>query len=392
MPPQTDRSCMITYARNFSDEQLMDLALRLGRRGAGATAENPAVGCVIARNISGRMEIVGRGWTQEGGRPHAERVALAEAGARAREATAYVTLEPCSHTGKTGPCSDALIEAGIARVVCAHPDPDSRVAGRGFKRLRDAGVAVDVGLLQKRARRDLCGFLSRNERQRPWLQVKMAFSPDGMIGIKGQGNYPVTGALAKSRTYALRARADAILVGCDTVLIDDPALTVRLPGMEARSPVRVVLDSKGRIPLDTILVQTAENIPVWILTTEHMPVEKAAALKDKGCDILRVGATPEGHVDLKMALEALAERGVNTVFAECGAKLSDEMLKSGLVDEFFLYQGTEQIGPNGLEALHGLPEKTLLSAGFILEENCKLGLDKLKRFVRPQSLDALNGD
>ncbi len=383
---------MHTLSRTFSDEQLMDLALRLGRRCAGLTAENPAVGCVIAHNISGRVEIVGRGWTQEGGRPHAERVALAEAGPLAREATAYVTLEPCSHTGKSSPCADALIEAGIARVVCAHPDPDRRVAGRGFEKLRSAGIAVDVGLMQERAHRDLGGFLSRTVRYRPWLQAKMAFSPDGMIGIEGQGNYPVTGALAKSRTYALRAQADAILVGCDTVLIDNPALTVRLPGLEARSPVRVVLDSKGRMPLETILVQTAENTPVWIVTTEQMPRDKANALKEKGCDILRVDATPEGHVNLKLALEAMAERGINTVFAECGAKLADEMLKAGLVDEFFLYQGAEQIGPNGLVALDGSPEKALFSAGFILEENCNMGQDKLKRFVRPQSLDALYGD
>ena len=392
VPPQTDRPCMHTLLHTFSDEQLMDLALRLGRRCAGATAENPAVGCVIARNNSGRMEIVGRGWTQEGGRPHAERVALAEAGERAREATAYVTLEPCSHTGKSSPCADALIEAGIARVVCAHPDPDRRVAGRGFEKLRNAGIAVDVGLMQDRAHRDLTGFLSRTVRNRPWLQAKMAFSRDGMIGIKGQGNYPVTGPQAKSRTYALRARADAILVGCDTVLIDNPALTVRLPGLEKRSPVRVVLDSKGRLPVETILVQSAKETPVWIVTTGQMRSDKAKVLEARGCVILRVDATPEGHVDLKMALEAIAERGINTVFAECGAKLADEMLKSGFVDEFFLYQGSELIGLNGLEALHGLPEKALSSAGFILEENCNMGQDKLKRFVRPQSLDALYGD
>nr|WP_320142576.1 bifunctional diaminohydroxyphosphoribosylaminopyrimidine deaminase/5-amino-6-(5-phosphoribosylamino)uracil reductase RibD [uncultured Cohaesibacter sp.] len=383
---------MNDFSRSFSDEQLMDLALRLGRRGAGATAENPAVGCVIARNNAGRMEIVGRGWTQEGGRPHAERVALAEAGTRAREATAYVTLEPCSHTGQSSPCADALVEAGITRVVCAHPDPDHRVAGRGFEKLRNAGVSVDVGLMGKRARQELAGFLSRTVRKRPWLQVKMAFSSDGMIGLEGVGNYPVTGALAKSRTYALRLQADAILVGCDTVLIDDPALTVRLPGLERRSPTRVVLDSKGRIPVASNLVQTARDIPVWIVTSEQMPADKALKLQEYGCTLLCLNATASGHIDLKAALESLAERGINAVFAECGAKLGSELLQSGLVDAFFLYQGAGKIGAKGLLALGGQPEAALAAGGFILEENCKMGTDRLKRFVRPESLEALYGD
>ena len=377
---------------SYTDDQLMDLALRLGRRGAGLTAENPAVGCVIVRTLDGRQKIVGRGWTQAGGRPHAERMALAEAGKLAREATVYVTLEPCSHTGKSSPCADALIEAGIAKVVCAHPDPDTRVAGRGFEKLRNAGIAVEVGLLQQTAHKDLAGFFSRTVRKRPWVQVKMAFSPDGKIGIKGQGNFPVTGALAKSRTYALRAQANAILVGADTVLVDDPSLTVRLPGLESRSPVRVVIDSKGRVPTSAQLAQSAKDVPVWIVTTDKMPSEHQTELEGLGCKVIMVTSKHDGHVSLPEALTALAAQGINVLFAECGAALGAEMISAGLVDEFFLYQGPKNVGSAGLIALDGEPEKVLREARFELEESITMGPDKLKRFVRPDSLKALYGD
>ncbi len=392
MPRITNRRhCMEDFSLSFSDDQMMDLALRLGRRCAGATAENPAVGCLITATREGRTEIVGRGWTQKGGRPHAERVALAEAGPLARGATAYVTLEPCSHHGKSPPCAEALIEAGVARVVCAHADPDNRVAGRGFVMLRKAGIAVETGLLEALAHRHLSGFLSRTVRGRPWLQAKMAVSPDGMIGKRGVGNYPVTGPEAKARTYGLRMKADAILVGADTVLIDDPTLTVRLPGLEASTPIRVVLDGRGRVPFDAQVVTSASVVPTWLVTARNAPDDWCDAMEARGCTVLRVKATAAGHVDLLAALEALADRGVNTIFAECGAALSQALIGAGLIDEFFLYRGTTPIGADGLAALSGEPEAALLSAGFTFETSHRLGQDKLKTYIRSASLKSLYG-
>lgn len=366
----------------------MDLALRLGRRGAGLTAENPAVGCVITAQSSTGPEIVGRGWTQPGGRPHAERVALAEAGDRARGATAYVTLEPCSHHGKTSPCAEALIEAGIAQVICAHPDPDSRVAGRGFAMLKAAGVKVELGLLQNRARRDLAGFLSRTSRSRPWVQAKMAFSPDGKIGQREQGNVPITGPEAKARTYGLRARADAILMGVDTILIDNPSLTVRIPGLEHCSPTRVIIDSRGRILSKANIIKTAQETPTWIVTTGQIAADKALELERLGCHIL-LADEADGHVDLPHAMALLAEQGVNKLFAEPGAILSEALLAQGLVDEFYLYQGQTRVGQRGVEALDGAPEAKLHQQGFVLEEKDVLGNDCVKHFVRPASLEGL---
>ena len=369
----------------------MDLALRLGRRGAGCTAENPAVGCVIVRHTNQGSHLVGHGWTQAGGRPHAERVALQEAGERARGATAYVTLEPCSHHGKTPPCADALIAAGIKRVICAHEDPDPRVAGKGFAMLRNVGIEVETGLLRGRARRDLAGFLSRIERQRPWLQVKMAFSPDGMIGRPGGGNVAITGPEAKARTFALRAMADAVLVGVETVIVDDPGLDVRLPGLEDRSPLRVVLDSTGRMPLDNRLVQTARTNPVWIVTTDEMSADKASALEEQGCRVLTVGKGPDGRVDLADALKSLAVQGINTVFAECGATLSEALLQADLVDECLIYRGARTVGPDGLVALGGDAHARLLVDGFVADRSEQMGKDRLQVYIKPQSIESLDG-
>ncbi|WP_180966863.1 bifunctional diaminohydroxyphosphoribosylaminopyrimidine deaminase/5-amino-6-(5-phosphoribosylamino)uracil reductase RibD [Cohaesibacter celericrescens] len=380
---------MHQFPNYISDEQLMGLALRLGRRGAGLTAENPAVGCVIVRHGKDGAVIVGRGWTQQGGRPHAERVALAEAGNRAQGATAYVTLEPCSHHGKSSPCAEALIEAGIANLVCAHPDPDPRVAGRGFALLTQHAIKTTTGLLEKQAHRDLCGFLSRTVRGRPWLQVKMALSLDGMIGEKNVGNFPITGPEAKARTYGLRARADAILVGVETVLVDDPSLTVRLSGLNEHSPIRIVLDSKGRTPLDSQLVQSANDVPVWIVTTGAIAADKALALESQGCQVLLVDQDANGHTDLTQTLDLLGEKGINKILAECGAVLSRALLNQSLVDEFFLYRSTKLVGENGLVALNGDPDKTLEHFGFTADRKETLGKDTMQVYIRANSLSEL---
>ncbi len=363
------------------DERFMHLALRLGRRGMGQTAENPSVGCVLVQFTDNGPVIVGQGHTQPGGRPHAERVALAAAGGHAKGATAYVTLEPCSHTGKSPPCSQGLIEAGIARVVCAKGDPDPRVSGRGFEMLRAAGIEVETGLFEEQAKRDLSGFLSRTQTKRPWIQAKMAVSPDGFIGSRDKANVPITGLEAKKRTYALRSRADAILVGIDTVLIDDPSLTVRLPGLEDRSPIRIVLDSKGRIPLSANLVRTAESVPTWIIASGHISAEKALTLEARGCKLLLTDPTAGGHVDLDQARELLAEEGINTLFAETGATLAKTLLTKQLIDEFFLYRGNIAIG-DGLQPFDIDPQQALMEVGFSLEHQSLMGQDRAMTFVR----------
>src|ERR1700733_5049298 len=224
------------------DARFMSLALALGRRGLGNTWPNPAVGAVVVRDDGGAPVIVGRGWTQPGGRPHAEVEALRRAGAAARGATLYVTLEPCSHHGKTPPCADAVIASGIARVVSALEDPNPEVAGQGHARLRAAGIAVDIGLCAAEAAHDHAGHFRRIRDKRPHIILKLAVSSDEKRGAAGRKPVAISGEAARARMHLLRAQCDAILVGIGTVRADDPLLTCRLPGMEARSPVRVVLD------------------------------------------------------------------------------------------------------------------------------------------------------
>jgi diaminohydroxyphosphoribosylaminopyrimidine deaminase/5-amino-6-(5-phosphoribosylamino)uracil reductase len=244
----------------------MSLALALGRRGLGNTWPNPAVGAVIARLEGGVPVIVGRGWTQPGGRPHAEVEALRRAGEAARGATLYVTLEPCSHHGKSPPCADAIVAAGIARVVSALEDPNPEVAGQGHARLRAAGIAVEVGLGSQEARRAHAGHLRRMVEHRPQVTLKLALSADRKVGAAGRRPVEITGAAARARVHRMRAMNDAILIGIGTALADDPQLTCRLPGMEKRSPVRVVLDTSLRLPPGGALAKSARETPVWVVT------------------------------------------------------------------------------------------------------------------------------
>jgi diaminohydroxyphosphoribosylaminopyrimidine deaminase/5-amino-6-(5-phosphoribosylamino)uracil reductase len=264
----------------------MDLALTLGRRGLGRTWPNPAVGAVVVRD----GVIVGRGWTQPGGRPHAEPVALAQAGEAARGATLYVTLEPCSHVGKSPPCADAVIAAGITRVVSAIEDPNPEVAGQGHAKLRNAGIEVDVGLMAEEAAGAHAGHFRRIRDHRPHVIVKLAVSTDDKIAAAGRKTVAITGELANARTHLLRAQCDAVLVGIGTVLSDDPLLTCRLPGMEARSPVRVVLDRGLRIPSKSRLVHSARHTPLWVVTSELAEAPAAAILGANGAQVIRLGS------------------------------------------------------------------------------------------------------
>ncbi|ARM87817.1 riboflavin biosynthesis protein RibD [Rhizobium sp. CIAT894] len=248
------------------DERFMAAAIRLSRRHLGRTATNPSVGCLIVKD----SVVVGQAVTAVGGRPHAEPQALAEAGEAARGATAYVTLEPCSHHGKTPPCAEALIAYGVARVVISVTDPDPRVSGRGIAMLREAGIEVDAGVLEAEGRRSLAAYLTRQTKNRPYVTLKLAVSADGMIGREGEGQVAITGPEARAEVQALRAETDAILVGIGTAISDDPLLTVRTPGLEAQSPIRIVLDPSLALPLTSRLVATAREVPVILVASEEI--------------------------------------------------------------------------------------------------------------------------
>ena len=270
------------------DERFMSLALALGRRGLGNAWPNPAVGVVVVRH-DGEPVIVGRGWTQPGGRPHAETEALRRAGAAARGATLYATLEPCSHQGKTPPCTDAIIAAGIVRVVSAIEDPNA-LAGRGHALLRECGITVDVGVGAAEARRAHAGHIRRVCDHRPHVSLKLAVSADGKAGLADRKPVSITGEGARARVHLMRAMNDAILVGVGTALADDPQLTCRLPGMAAFSPVRVVLDAGLRLPVTGALVRSAPETPVWVIADERAPAEAEAVLVARGVEVFRIPA------------------------------------------------------------------------------------------------------
>jgi diaminohydroxyphosphoribosylaminopyrimidine deaminase / 5-amino-6-(5-phosphoribosylamino)uracil reductase len=343
-----------------ADQRFMQLALTLGRRGLGRTWPNPAVGAVVVKDGI----IVGRGWTLPGGRPHAEAVALGQAGEAARGATLYVTLEPCSHFGKSPPCADAVIAAGIRRVVCAIEDPNPEVAGQGHRRLRAAGIAVDIGLCATEAARDHAGHFRRIRDGRPHVILKLAVSTDDKIACHGRKPVAITGEAAKARMHLLRAQCDAVLVGIGTVQADDPLLTCRLPGMEARSPVRVVLDSDLRISQASRLVESAQTTPLWVVASTAVGADAATILGTRGAQVIRASKalTAERGLDLPAVLHVLAERGITRLLVEGGARVASSFVAADLVDEFWLLRGEQPIGADGVAALDGLPLTSVTQA------------------------------
>jgi diaminohydroxyphosphoribosylaminopyrimidine deaminase / 5-amino-6-(5-phosphoribosylamino)uracil reductase len=324
------------------DAHMMSIALAMARRGLGSTAPNPSVGAVIADEVTGEM--IARGWTQPGGRPHAEKEALYRAGTRARGKTMYVTLEPCAHTGRVPTCSDSVVAAGIARVVCALPDPNHIVAGHGFEQLREAGIEIDVGLFGTRARWVTLGHILRQTEHRPFVQIKMAVSADGRIA-KGGGGAPswVTGAEARADGHLLRAEADAILVGGGTVRADDPDLTCRLPGLAARSPIRIVLSPRMGLPLDAKLLATSATTPVWLVT--GAPSGRADMdLAARGVQIVHVPEALHGAGGIPAVLHTLAVKGITRLLIEGGPRTWTHCLEAGVVDEAVVYQSAAR-GP-----------------------------------------------
>jgi diaminohydroxyphosphoribosylaminopyrimidine deaminase/5-amino-6-(5-phosphoribosylamino)uracil reductase len=336
-----------------ADRRYMALALTLGRRGQGRTWPNPAVGAVVVKD----GVIVGRGWTQPGGRPHAEPKALARAGEAARGATLYVTLEPCSHHGKSPPCVEAIIAAGIARVVSAVEDPNPLVAGQGHAKLRAAGIAVDIGLGAAEAAYDHAGHFRRVRDNRPHVILKLAVSPDDKIAAAGHKPVAITGEAAKARVHLLRAQCDAVLVGIGTVLADDPLLTCRLPGLEARSPVRVVLDRSLRTPGTSKLVHSARETPLWVMTSNLSEAPAAMKLGAAGAHVMRVATTsvPPPGLDLLAALHTLATGGITRLLVEGGARVASSFVAAGLVDEVWLLRGPDPVGADGVAVLDALP-------------------------------------
>jgi len=419
------------------DERYMAEAIRLGLLHLGQTATNPSVGCVVVKD----GEIVGRGTTAIGGRPHAEPQALAEAGSRAEGATAYVTLEPCSHFGKTPPCANSLIAAGVSRVVISVTDPDERVSGRGIAMLEDAGITVDTGVLEEEGRRSLAAYLTRQTKKRPYVTLKLAVSADGMIGRQGAGQVAITGPLARAEVQKLRAESDAILIGIGTAIADDPELTVRIAGQETRSPVRIVLDPMLSLPVTGKLAGTARDVPVIVVAREEL--SDLADVEGSPPSVLPDISPSRGEIDSRIAspqtsetgtsgrpqpisplegempgraeggnpttdtseldsrrtalealgieilycnpyhpevlLPALASRGISSLIVEGGARTARLFLDAGLVDRIQLYQGDVVIGADGIESP---VTKTDMPSGFALRGTFAFGPDRMDEYER----------
>jgi diaminohydroxyphosphoribosylaminopyrimidine deaminase/5-amino-6-(5-phosphoribosylamino)uracil reductase len=324
----------------------MRAALALARRGLGQVWPNPAVGCVIVRD----GVVVGRGWTQPGGRPHGETEALRRAGEAAGGATAYVSLEPCSHWGKTPPCADALIAAGIGRVVIPVEDPDPRVSGQGIARLRDAGIAVELGLCAAEAIELNAGFFLRTRSGRPLVTLKLATTLDGRIATHAGESQWITGPLSRDRAHLLRASHDAVMIGGGTAIADDPQLTCRLPALGHRSPVRIVVDSRLRVPLTARLVAEARIVPTWFVTLHDGDALRQQVFRDCGVELVEVAGDGD-RVDMAAALRALGERGLTRILVEGGGKLAASLLRDDLVDQIVWFHAPLVIGGDGIPAV-----------------------------------------
>lgn len=349
----------------------MRAALNLAARGLGRVAPNPAVGCVLVKDGT----IVGRGWTQPGGRPHAETQALARAGAAARGATAYVSLEPCAHHGVTPPCADALIGAGVARVVAAAGDPDPRTNGAGIARLRAAGIAAETGLLAAEARLLNIGFFLKVLKNRPFVTAKIAASLDGRVATGAGDSQWVTGEAARLHGHLERARHDAILIGAGTLRADNPRLTCRLPGLEAASPQRIVLMGSSAVPGDLALLRDPS---VWVIGS--------------GCGALDVPAGADGLPEPAGVLALLAGRGITRLLIEGGPRLITAFMAAGLVDRLLWYQAPRVIGGDGQPAIGALGVDNLAQAlEYQPAGECMLGQDRLLVYTRRRSEEEIAG-
>lgn len=355
----------------------MQAALRLAARGLGRVAPNPAVGCVIVQNGN----VIGRGWTQDGGRPHAETMALEMAGPRAEGATVYVTLEPCAHHGKTPPCVEALVAAGVARVVVALRDPDERVNGAGIEILQKAGIEVVEGLLANEASELNAGFITTRLHGRPLVTLKMATSLDGRIATATGDSKWITGVAARRYGHMLRAQNDAIMIGVGTALVDNPDLTCRIDGLEQYSPIRIVADSRLRLPLTSNLVAKAREVPLWIVTVLGNDKDRLQALEDLGAQVIEVPANESGLPDMGLGLEALAKRGITRILVEGGSHLLATLIKDELADRLMWFRAGRIIGGDGIPALESIGLERISEAPELhLIEERRLGDDLLESY------------
>ncbi len=373
---------MTAGARDEIDAAHMSAALTLARRGLGRVWPNPAVGCVLVRDgIVG-----GRGWTQPGGRPHAETEALRRAGSAARGAVAYITLEPCAHHGLTPPCAQALVEANIARAVVAVVDPDPRTAGRGLDRLRSAGIELSVGVGEHEARDLNRGFFTRISAGRPMFTLKMATTLDGRIATRTGDSRWITGEAARRAGHWLRANHDAILVGSETALTDDPSLTCRLPGLDDRSPIRIVADGRLRLDPASSLARSACRLPLWVGTIDGGRTPKRQTLEAVGCEIIEVAADAAGHPDAAAMAAALGAKGLTRVLIEGGGRLAASFLAAGLVDEVAWFRAPLIVGEDGRPAAAALGIDTLAAApGFTRKGIAEVGADLMETYGRSLS-------
>jgi diaminohydroxyphosphoribosylaminopyrimidine deaminase / 5-amino-6-(5-phosphoribosylamino)uracil reductase len=362
------------------EQRFMAAALALGRRGLGLCAPNPAVGALIVKD----GVIVARGWTKPGGRPHAETEALREAGMGARGATLYVTLEPCSHHGQTPPCTDAIIAARVGRVAYAVDDPDPRASGSGGRTLTDAGIEVTRGVCAEEALRANRGHFSRVTSKRPMVTLKLALTADSYAaGQAGDPRLVITGEPANGLVHVLRAMHDAVMTGIGTVLADDPLLSVRLPGLEDRTPLRVVLDSDLRLPAQTRLVTTAAKIPTLAIAGEGASEPRAERLREARIEIANVRRDAAGRVDLRAALTLLAARGLTRIFCEGGPRVAAAMIGQGLADEILIFTAPKPLGRNGVLGL-GADTAALFAdpQHYRLAETRMIGVDQLTHYER----------
>jgi len=365
------------------DHAFLQASIRLGMSRVGRTAPNPSVGALIVRFDEAGARVVGRGVTADGGRPHGEILALDQAGEEALGATCYVSLEPCAHHGRTPPCVDALLRAGIARVVIAMRDPDPRVSGKGAALMRETGVLVYENMAPREARHANLGHVTRIQNGRPAITLKLAVSKDGMIGRYGEGMVSITGALSRRAVHAMRAKADMLMVGIGTILADDPDLTCRLPGMRDWSPPRVILDTHARTPLDAKVFAAINDVPVKIFVGHAAPPERVLALEEKGAEVVRTD-DKEGRLSLQLIMNHLAELGCTHLMVEGGALLAQSLLDEGFIDRAAIFEGTMEIGARGIPALsRGAALEPVLRAHALSKiERLSYGDDRLSVWER----------
>ena len=379
------QTAKVASSYSGDDARFMDAALQFGRRNMGMAAPNPSVGALIVKTTGAEPLIIARGVTAKGGRPHAETEALKMAGAAAKGSTVYVTLEPCAHQSKTPPCANALIQAQVGRVIIAIEDPNPLVSGNGIRMLRDAGIETIVGIGAAQAKIDHAGHFRRVRDGRPHILLKIAVSADGKTGLAGRKPARISGPVSSAEAHILRATCDAIMVGSGTVIADNPKLDCRLPGMEDRSPIRVVLDGSLRIPLDCALVKTAQARKLIVIAGESAPAEKQKVLEEKGAEVIRVQCTKDRFRKpvIADAMRELGSRGITRLLVEGGPMLSASLLQTDLVDEAVVVRAPLKLGTDAIDALENMPLDALLASPKlrVIEERM-LGEDHMIRLFR----------